>query len=248
MDTELKDLKLVVLDSAYDNWSDPFTLEMFSKLVQLKLTGYQNDYPYGVLPIDATDFVGTHFMVCKSQAGSLSPVGAYRVVSIGKCRQHCLGFPLQSLLKIIGSSRHLAAVERIIKNCDEKKMELAYSSSWTLAPETRNDPDFRDTINRVIFASHVGHRYVHGFDRGLAAGVIRFKTERAFAFLGYEPLKDSEDVLSGVNFPFLFDEPVNLFYLKDFSEMAKRNFSTLESVWANRIEISAKPDRYKKVA
>ncbi len=156
--------------------------------------------------------------------------------------------PLQSLRKVLGSPEHRTAVDRINRNCDQKKMELAYSSSWTLAPETRSDPDFRDTINRIIFASHVGHRNSRGFDRGLAAGVVRFKTERAFAFLGYEPLKESDEVLSDVNFPFLFDEPVKLFYLKDFSEMAKRNFSALEAIWSNRIEISAKPERYKRAA
>ena len=57
-------IKIVVMECPYDTWDINPTQELFGKMVSLKLAGYRARHPYGVMPVEAYDYIGIHQLVC----------------------------------------------------------------------------------------------------------------------------------------------------------------------------------------
>ena len=87
---ELRPYQLVILDCPYDTWDSQETRELFVKVVGLKLKGYLMSYPYGTLPVDTNDFVGTHHLICEKLDGQWVPVMGYKSITLSRCKQHQL--------------------------------------------------------------------------------------------------------------------------------------------------------------
>src|ERR1700722_15302698 len=119
-----QDLQLVTLKGFYECWQQPEAQEILMKTVALKLKGYLHEYESGVLPVDTTDYVGVHHVLCKWTNGEYVPIMAYKSVGFEACSRHCIPFPA---LAIVGSpglpetrEDTREAVRDLLRECEAK--------------------------------------------------------------------------------------------------------------------------------
>lgn len=233
--------RITVLECPYDNWADPFTREMFGKMIQLKLTGYRHSYPYGVMPFDASDFVATHLMICNETGKGLDPIMAYRCLTLDRAKTHFLTFPPLALMRAIGADEHRQAIEKIIQDTEQHKKAISYESSCTISPEFRGEERLWDLF-RMLQVKH--HTDAH-IDRCIGGGVIRFKVDRLYYFWGYKDLALNGKPLPPVEVPFVFNELTGFYYREQFSDEALKHAEKWARHWENRVCIGhiTKPEK-----
>lgn len=241
-------LKAVVLECPYDIWNDPHARQTFCKVVALKFEGYRKEYNYGVLPVDATDFICTHHIVCDSSAEGLTPLMAYKSVTLRRCRIHNLSFPPLGLLRMTGSTAHADAVERIVQDCDRAGRELIYGGSMTITPQARANPELVQQLWEMIIASSLAYDIEHGVDEAVCFGTVRFKMHRIFHSMGYASLKKDGITLDPVRIPFVFNDGAGLFHRKAISPYGLSLVEKYKAWWKARIEIKSQTEKNEQQA
>jgi hypothetical protein len=230
--------QVVVLDCAYDTWGNPQTRELLMRTLSLKLHGYLSSYPYGTLPIDTTDFICTHLLICEKRSHELLPVMGYKCTTLDRANTHRLALPCQAILQSSGAERHHRRVLQLLDEICAKGRRVSYDGSWTLDPEIRNDEDLSKRFKDVLMALNVLHHLDAGISDILGFGVPRFKTDQFFRCIGYERVSDQGGVLPEIQQRSLQDESVVLMHLQKFSDIAMATGRRFRKSWDNRIEIA----------
>jgi hypothetical protein len=228
---------MVTLECPYDQWENPQVQSLFGKIVALKIRGYQAEYPYGVLPVDATDYVGTHHVVCKEENnGVLQPLMAYRSITYARTKTHQLPFPIEAMFKGCNLPVHLKAAEQIIERCKGEQKTLSYDSSWTIDPATRNDRDLATHLRGLMNAMHSLYHTHNNTGEILSGGVLRFKMDKLFKYWGYEPLSYDGKTLESFGLPLVFGEVITIFHQQNgFSKQSLEEAMKYQDFWENRI-------------
>jgi hypothetical protein len=246
---EAPSLKVVALECPYDNWSSDATQEAFGRMVGLKLQGYREEYPYGILPVDATDFVATHHMVCEEYTvdgphgttREMRPIMAYKSVRWARCRVHRLPFPLVAVAKACGQSELERTVRSILERCEATGKDVFYDSAWTMRPDVRKDPARKKLLHRIMRGIYVlAHRERVAAEEAelLCMATLRLRTDHLFEWWGYRRLMLGESVLPSFAMVPYFDERVAAFHLRDgFSREALDEAAACEQLWADRLHV-----------
>lgn len=235
-------LKIVILKDVSRFWSqtnDENFKNLFYKMIQLKLHGYNSEYPEGVLPIDTTDFIADHLLVCKEVHGELIMLSGTKSTTMSASQKHQLNFPGLSLVLAAESKPHIQAMENLMSNCLAHNRELTYTGSWTITPETRKDKILRQDILNYFNASYVFHHMESGIDEIVCGGTLRFKVENFLGKIGHEILHVNGQPLEPFSVKHLFGEKVQLLHLKKFTSESLEAAHLLKDDWDNRIEMSA---------
>lgn len=242
-------LHVVVLDDPSQIWEAPQVPDLFARAIGLKLAGYRDKYPSGVLPVDATDFVGTHVLVCREQGGQLDPVMGFRSLTYSRCRFHYLTFPLLSIARNSNAPKHARCVEEEIRRCEAQGIELHYNGGWTIHPKVREDatlrPLFKDLMVALDYFHHDGGRKPYEL---LGAGVIRLKTDAFFESYGYESLGFEGVPLAPVQSHYLAGEPVRFIQVKKYTQRAYDCAERFKGLWDQRLVYSADTLRRAEVS
>lgn len=225
--------RMVVLECPYDTWDDPLAQEMFSKMVSLKLAGYLKEYPYGALPLDTTDFIANHLLLCVEEKGGYEPVMASRAVSLERCDTHRLGFSPLNLMKVLGKADHEKAIQSLIDRSRKEGSALSYSSSLTVRPDFRGNKE----IQTLLRATHVLYHREYGIPTSIAGGVVRFKADLTLGSVGYEPLSLDGKQLDPVEVPFVWGESTRFLVMNKISAAGNKVADENREVWDNRIVI-----------
>ncbi len=226
---------MVTLECPYDNWNNPELVSMFGKMVGLKLRGYRKEYAYGVLPVDTTDFLAAHHLVCAEREGELVPYLGYKVITNRRCRMHNVTFPLVALLQASGATRHASAVSEILEKAEANRQSVSYASSWTAAPEVRGDTMFSSILNRYVMAYLVLHEQAEPVDVKLACGVPSQKTDRYLIRTGFQRLTDENGEMPVFQQASLKGEDVVVLRCDRYSDEAQRVASRYAKAWENRV-------------
>ena len=233
-----QDFQLVILDSPYETWDNPWTASLFNKMIALKRLGYGLHYPHGVLPVDTTDFLATHALLCRYDAdNSLQPVMGYKTISLEKCRQYNLKFPGLSLVQNAQMPQHAKVVEDIIQRCEHENKNLAYLGSWTVDPHYKNQPGPKENLREAFLAFYRLLYMEQKISEVLIGGTLRFGTEKIFAALGHSPLTLNGVELSPIHVAHLTKEPVLVMHSTNFTEASQLAIKKWNEVWNNRILI-----------
>jgi hypothetical protein len=230
--------QLVIIDCPYDTWSNQLTRDLFADTIQLKLDGYLASYPYGALPVDTTDFIGTHHIVCEKKNGSLVPVMAYKTTALTRCKIHNLTFPALSLMQAAGAKKHAEEVMRIIAAASENQHEISYDGSWTMDPAIRRDKTRSEYLKKIMTAINVQYHISSHVPEILGLGLLRFKTEQYFKNIGYRQLSQGDQLLPPISMGSLQNESVVLMHLTEFTKEALATAQEFNWLWEKRIEIS----------
>ncbi len=194
-------LRLITLECPYDLMGQEKVQELFAKTLDLKIQGYLKEYPYGILPIDTTDFIGDHMILAQEWGGKLTPIMAQRSVSLERCQIHHLPFPgLQLLEGVPNAETHRSVLSRLVEAEKSKNGRITYDSSVTIHPRVRENPILKQVVRDLIWVQHVLHHENVGTSLNITMAVTQFKMDQAFRIVGYRPLINQESELPALTF------------------------------------------------
>lgn len=239
-------LKVVTLNCPYDQWSDPVVRDLFCKIIALKLKGYGASYPYGVMPIDTSDFVGVHFAVCDVGAdGELRPLMAYKAVDRDRCLAHNLTFPALTLARYSDLAEYERTVQAALREAERRGVNISYDSSWTVDPKVRENRALAALLKKFMTMfmvnSHLDPEW--NVPMSICMGVPRFKTDGYFTSLGYEQFNTGGEPLPGIPLPPLHGELAVMFLLKEFTKEALATAAEMSAFWQDRLALRAPVER-----
>ena len=232
----LDNLRIVILNCPYDTWEEAQTRDLFGAMAALKLRGYRDDYAYGVLPLDTTDFVGCHYLLCEDRPDGLQPIMGCRMVSLDRCRVHRLPFPALTLAAMADAPRHAEAMRGIVERCERQGIGIVYDGSWTIDPQTRRE---RRLLHEIFTAMFVMVHDAYAIRETIAGAVLRLKTARYLSSWGYRPLELDGAPLPPVAVQPLLGEPVTLMHLREFTASARTVADRYRALWERRLIIEA---------
>lgn len=233
-------LKLVILDCAYDTIAEPATQQLLSRTVAVKILGYRASYPYGVLPVDATDFVGRHALVCEETGEGYRVLSATKSITLSRCREFNLPFPMLSLAKA-NQPEHIAYVEGHTAEASSKKIDILYQFSWSADPEIRaKNRELATQLKEVILAQLVFEALEAAPSKVMLAGVPRVKTDQFFENMGYFLAEHAGKTLSAFNVPSSLGEKAVFMDFKELTFQARTLMKRYEELWNNRVQVSGR--------
>jgi len=229
--------RVVLLNSPCERWSLKATQELFSALVDLKLKGYGAEYGQGVLPVDTTDFIAAHQLVCLEKGKHLHPVMGYKSTLLAQCLNYNMIFPGLALVKAAKASPHDEVIQGIMDRCQKEGRGLAYTGSWTVDPQARENKELARWLREVFLTLYVAYHQDYGIQEIIAGGTIRFKTEKLIKEIGHEPITYRSEILPPISVAHLLNEKVVVTHLTQFTEKALEYRARHEKLWVDRIII-----------
>ena len=236
-------LRVVVLKCPYANWHDPATQQLFSKMVSLKLSGYQPKHFFGVMPIDGTDFLADHLLICEEnpETGELLPILGVKSLSYGICEPFCTDFTIDAFLRKGGHKSHLQSLHEILEDCRKGGREIAYYSSWTVAPKANRDRELMALLKELFAAVTFHHHHQEGIDELLGLGVPKYRTDQFFISWGFERVRNKERELDNIPFRILGGIDGVFIHLKNYSRMVLESAAMHRDAWEERITVGKAP-------
>ncbi len=244
----IDDLQVVVIDCAYNSFSDPFTQKLFGKFVDMKLRGFLEEYEHGIVPLGAYDFVGTILLVCEKKGAELEPIFCFKSSTLNRAQYFSLPFELLDCFHHDDRSIHKQAVQAVIQHASQNNINLGYNSSWTIDPRWRSDPRLKLLARELSVAVFTSYYRNYQIQEILIGGALRFKVDRIQAFLGFEYLKSNGENLPPLEIWFAKNEKVALMHLKQFSKEAIEMAEKYQKLWDRRITIDQKTYQNSKKA
>lgn len=241
-------LRVVLLESVYEQWDSPLVRQVFVEMMNLKLKGYAVEYPHGVLALDSSDFIGSHHLVCREEGRNLVPLMGYKSVTARRCEVHRLLFPALSLMRAARAPAHETLIEQRLKECHESNLDISYDSAWTILPQARKDKALTDELRGIMKAIHVLYHEEYRVPRIIAGGVLRFKVDQLYHYWGYQPFALDGSILPPIQNPSLFGESVQFFELNRFSRKAHDDAQEYASIWKERVVLDKNDGRLKAAA
>lgn len=242
-------LRIVIIKNPFKLWHeghiDDFK-SIFHEMIGMKLRGYGVEYPYGVLPVDTTDFFATHLLVCQESKNSnhsnalssLTPVMGFKSTLLSDCLTHQVKFPALSLVEAGGQQSHIERIKKIMRNCETHNNKLAYTGSWTIEPNFRKNRPLTKILVELFQAMYVHYHQEENISEVITGGTVRFKADLLLGNLGHDPISLNEKTLPPIEVQHLFGEKVQVLHLKSFSQAAQSVANRYFADWNSRIELS----------
>jgi hypothetical protein len=242
-------LRFVQFEVPYDTWKTPFTQQLFGKLVELKLDGYQTAYPYGILPVDVTDFAATHLLICQEpDIGIPTPIASYKSITLKRCGIHRIPFPCLGILQSSGAMRHYEGVQALIQKYQDTPEQLSYESGFTIHPNARKDKAFSAELKNMLMAFATSYGEASTIECFLGMGMTKVKADQYFYSWGYKPFAIGDEILPTVPVKSYFLEDSRLLQTDGFSALAKENARKYQALWKDRLILSDDQASTRKVA
>jgi hypothetical protein len=230
-------MRLVTLEQPLECFNDPVAAALIRQTAQLRLSGYREEQTADFLPLDATDYVANHLIVCDESRGSMRPIMTYKFIELKKALHHRLEFPALTIARTSRRPDHERAVYRIMEECEARRRTLAYAGSWTISPEVRRDRAFVRILKDLTVALHPLYMQEYGIDESILVGVIKHRSPEVLARMGYVPLKLEGKVLPSFPWHFLNDDEVQMLHLNSFSTEALELAGQFRFLWKSRLRI-----------
>lgn len=242
-----KNLRLVVIRCPYDSLRLPGTQELFGRLMSMKLEGYRREYPYGILPVDTTDFLGDHHVVCHEESdGKLIPLMGMKSTFNDRCPKFRVDFPLMNYLRLNATPEFEVAAKEVFDRCQKSALRLSYESGLSISDEARSNVQLKRMTKELFTAIHVlYHSEISQTDEMLAMAATRFKVDRLFEFWGYERLASTKtrEILPEISLPSHYGNFAVCMHLRNgFSAQALEAAEKFRSLWNERIVFSLETD------
>lgn len=241
----MENLQVVILKCPYINWAQEKTQKFFSKMVSLKLKSYCEKHHVGVMPVDATDFISDHILICSSNNGELTPVLGVKSLDYERCKTFHVDFTIESFLKRGEHYEHLDFLYDTIKQCENNNRKISYYSSWaTLPTVTRNRP-LSNYLKKIFTGLTVLHHNEEGISDLLGLGVPKYRTDNFFYKWGFERVAHNGTDLENIPFFILGNIDGVFIHLKEYSQLALDCAEEALDLWEDRLVIGHNPEQKK---
>lgn len=219
-----KQIRLVVLDNPLSSWDSSLTQDLFRKLVYLKRQVYAHDVHKNAMPVNTTDFVGTHLLVCEQHAtGVLFPLAAVRAVTLDTCVKRRAPFAW------IGEG--LKAIEKVVTNAKKKKKSIAYIDGWVFQPKLFENEEALKEVKDFLAAALVFYCRDFKVSQCITPSVKRFKMDSYLKNMGFCQATPQFKAFQ------LNDQPVKMFHLDEFSQGAITVAKVCEPLWDDKVDV-----------
>lgn len=178
--------RLIQLDNALAQWSNPQAKALFDGMVALRIAGYGSRHSTGVVPLDTTSWFATHYLVCPLD--TFVPVMGFHRVTARLCQRHHTDFPALAHCLHSGSSRHAQAVRSLMGRYEDRPDDLSYIGGFTIDPALKA-PGLRKELSELLIAiQHFFHSEADGQHQIICFAVVPFKIDVLHQQYGYVPL------------------------------------------------------------
>lgn len=233
-----KNLRLVVIEGPYLAWEQSQIPQLFHQMVLLKKKGYEECYTRSVLPVDTTDFVATHIMLCVQQPnGNLKPVMGFKTISLQKCDEYNLAFPALALTNQAHAKTHSHVIDRMMQSSRKSQNELAYLGSWTVDHDFKNKNNLQKALREIFMATYCFYFTEQKISHVIIGGTLRFGTEKLFAQLGHVPIALNRQQLPPICVAHLAGEPVLVMHADHIPDPLRFAANSWQLLWQDRLLI-----------
>lgn len=233
----LRQLRIVTLESFYNSRENSTVQELFMKTILLKFAGYCHNYDYGVLPVDTSDFIATHNLLCLSDMQGLHPIMGYKMITVEQAQVYGQVFPGLKLAQATGSFRHSAVIKHIMDRCERQNRTLGYLGSWTRDPAIKDNRELASALREIFKAMFYFQAKGSGIDEVVIGGTLRFKTEQLFKTMGFAALQHDGRDLATVHVPHLLKEEVLIMHLSDLNKVPLESADRWKMLWDQRLTL-----------
>lgn len=138
---KISDLQIIVLFNPYDSYSkDSKVRTLLSDTFKLKFDGYKAYFPYGVMPVDHLDFISNHVIVCRKTENKMTPLAAWKSLTLDQCNKFKVPFPIAGHLLKDYEKEYKEHIEAIKYWLSDKPAEAtAYNFGFTVEPDLEKE-------------------------------------------------------------------------------------------------------------
>jgi hypothetical protein len=240
----LSQCRIVQLDNPFELWSDALVRNLFEKTATLKFQGYGPKYPKGVIPMDTSDWVATHYLLCHETHGELQPVMGFRRVTLERCRKHYLPFPPLAACHEAGCRQHIRDIDQFVSTFRDRPDRLSYTACFTIAPQLRTDRILVEKLCQLLVAQHYFFHEEEGNGHEvITAAVVRFQMDTLLSTYGFDPLvrPSSDNNWGAMRMPHVAGEPIRFMHSRSFNHEVREIAATYHCLWAARTTLARKP-------
>ncbi len=230
--------KMIVLDCPIDSMSDPFSREIFSKIIDLKIRGYSRVYEYGMLPVDTSDFVATHCATFEIINNEYIPLMAYKTTPLSRLKVFNLHNPLVAIAKYNNSEKHAQIVEEFVEKNNNLGFEVYYNGGFTISPDIIKDPIKRKFAWDMMTSFHAFNGEYNQSPKVIGGGTVRFKMEEKYEHMGYKAMYYNGEKLPPLPVFFAHNDLTQFIQIEETPEEAKKISSNYQELWEDRLIIN----------
>lgn len=232
--------KFVLLRAPYEIMEFDVVQRIFPRLIQLKTTGYRQEYHKHILPFDSSDFVATHLLMCEKVGPELRPVLGMKSVTLRRCDDHRIAFPMLSMVE--GGDSNVSSKDLILKILSSyrergNEEKIAYNGSFTILPHLREDKVLMRYLWEVSFSLLANYYIDSEIEHVLAVCSTKFKVNQKKEEHGWNYIKDGEGILGEFKCRALFDAsfiPMELFTANEQCRLSAQRF---KEMWDKKITL-----------
>jgi hypothetical protein len=228
-------LKVVIIDYPIFALDNAECSKILGKALKMKYQGYATAYNDKVLPMDKTDFFGTHLILCEEIENELFPIFAYKSITLDRCKFHEVEFPILSLMKSDGHPMCVEALNHIIETTAPSA--ISYDSAWAQDINYRFNKslELKTLLGEIAMMFMVRHHQDAKISNAITNGVVKVKTDLFFQKLGFKKLTEDEN--SHFIQKHLDEEECVIFHTSEFSLEAHSYAKKHQELWENKLMI-----------
>lgn len=232
--------QIVMVDNPLKFMHIPEFRDFFGKVLKLKSDGFRT-LETGYLAIDTTDTIGTHLLVCEQNDEGLEPLLCTKAITKNDSKFYNLPFGGYEMIKKANIKEHLKAIESFIETVVEKTGDVAYTSSFTMAPRIR-DRRARASLLRLFLPLVAQYHYEFDTPFSFCVGRLRTKANTIIQKIGYEPLSLEGRTLPAVPLEQLMNDDFEILTFENPSQDSLDAIVEYQNVWDQRIVVSKKSE------
>jgi hypothetical protein len=234
-----KNYQFVLIRSPHELMGYQSVREIFPKVIDLKTTGYRQEYDKHVLPFDSSDFIASHLLLCeKGTKGELIPVLGFKSVTLEKCDAHRISFPMFGMLENETTNEPYKAVLKTILDqhrYDGTSAKIAYNGSFTVLPRLRENKVLMKELWDITFSLLTNYYSEYDIDHVVAICSTKFNVHKKKESLGWNFIQGPSGLLEPYNCRSLFDAsfvPMELVGVREKSSVPSSKF---KDMWEDRV-------------
>jgi hypothetical protein len=226
--------------------------EMFPKIIRLKTEGYRKEYDQHVLPFDSSDFIATHLLLCeKGSNEELRPVLGFKSVTLKKCDDHRINFPMLGMLENTQSDpMYKKVVSSILDEYrrNSNSANVAYNGSFTILPELREDKVLMKYLWDITFSLLTNYYIDYSINHVLAVCATKFNVHKKKETLGWNFINAGNEELGPYHCSALFGAELVPMELKDVKAKSSESSEKFKDMWEEKIILDLENLQSRKIA
>lgn len=232
---------MVLIRSPHEIMQDPFTSEIFPKVINLKTTGYQKEYGELVLPFDSSDFVASHLLLTEIMPdGSLCPVLGFKSVTLKRCDDYKIPFPVLGMVEGTTENHEYKNTFMNLMNkyrAEGRSDQLAYNGSFTVLPRIRENKVLMKSLWDITFSLLTNYYIDYNIHHVVAVCSTTFNVHKKKAALGWNFINTAEGILEAYNCKVLCGSSFIPMELVDIKAKSQESSEKYKDMWENRITL-----------